>query len=108
MFLKKLSRQNKHNHDNTLLRYSTEFQNLTIRRQHLGFVNGGDASLEGPAKASKSGSEKEGSRNIVPRHIPSPKENHCCQVNQPNPPDDQRSRAQAANHFSTGLGQGEA
>lgn len=106
--MKKLNHQNKYNYDNTLLHYSTEFQKLTIRRQHLCFVNGEDASLEGTAKASKSGSEKEGSRTRVPRHIPSPKENHCCQVNQPNPPDYQRSRAQAANHFSTGLGQGEA
>lgn len=34
----------------------------------------------GPAKARKSGSEWEGPRSIVPRHISSPKENWCCQV----------------------------
>lgn len=36
------------------------------------------------------------------------KEHGYCQVNQSNPPDYQRSRAQAANHFSAGLGQGKS
>ena len=36
------------------------------------------------------------------------KEHGCGQVNQSNPPDYQRSRAQAANHFSAGLGQGKS
>lgn len=44
------------------------------------FANGGDASLDEPAKTSKSGSGWEGPRSTVPRHIPSPKEDHCYQI----------------------------